>query len=248
MLRIQRPVWSTNLVSQSKQPHEQTESAPRYRSEKVVAVLQGLHDRAKSADSYTSQPVPRSHARSEAPSAILANVNNQIALRLAQAQHSRAPNARTRFPTLRRSIRIRETLSIPRAAEPVGTKTESVLPSPTGPSILQEIENTISKISMGKGGQSAERTKVNLQVFWELRRCLQTELDNSADLSSTLTVTGNGDHSWATSCQEYVSERWAEFGMTLLGSLESVLQKVVKLEEAITVSGSCFTFSLALFS
>lgn len=115
---------------------------------------------------------------------------------------------------------------------------DSVLPSFTESPISQEIENTISKFSLGENGLDPTRIQVTIEVLWELRRCLQTELDNSTDLSSTLTVTGNSSHSWATSCREYVSQKWAEFGVILLESLESTLKDVVRLEEAITVFGS----------
>lgn len=81
------------------------------------------------------------------------------------------------------------------------------------------------------------RKQATIEISWRLRRCLETELDDNTDLSSTLTITGNADHSWAASCREYVFEQWAQFGLTLLGSLESLLQKTAGLKEAITVSG-----------
>lgn len=143
---------------------------------------------------------------------------------------------------------MKETQSIPRTSQPSVNKVELGLPPPAGPSILQEIDDAISKIALGDDGDNITRKKVTIEIFWELQRCLQTELDDSQDLSSILTITGNADHSWATSCQKFVSERWAEFGLTLLGRLESVLQKFVTLEEATTVYGLWTPFSLIIFS
>lgn len=254
MLRVEMPVKNTAFVYELEQDSEQPtpvlrvempvevskqpRPVPRHRSGKVVEVLQSLHDRAKGASSYITQAVGRPHVDSKEPSAIFANVNTQIALRLAKAHHSQAPNARTLFPSLRRSLRMKESRSIPRATNPpVVTEVTSVLPPPDGPSILEEIDNAIIKSSLKEGWENSKRQIVTIEVFWRLRRCLQTELDDSADLSSTLTITGDSDHSWATSCREYVSEMWPEFGLVLLGNLESVLQKVVRLEEATTVSG-----------
>lgn len=239
MLRVETPVWKTG---------PSTTPVSRYRSGKVVEVLQDLHHRAKNSPPYMTQAVPRLHTRWETSSAVFGNVNSHIALRLAKAQHSRVPNARTVFPSLRTSLRVKETRSIPRTSQPAVNKVESILAPPAGPSILQEIDDAISKISLGNYDENPTKKQVTVEIFWGLRRCLQTEIDDSADLSSTLTITGNADHSWATSCQKYVSESWAEFGLTLLGCLESVLQKVVILEEATTVSGLWTRFSLTISS
>lgn len=130
-------------------------------------------------------------------------------------------------------------LSVSTTAEPVTTEVESV-PSLTESSVLRRIENTISRVAVGADGQNQPRHQATVQVSWMLRTCLQTELDNNADLSSFLTITGDADHSWATSCEQYVCEVWKEFGKTLLESLNSVLEKVVKhqkLGETVTVSG-----------
>ncbi|KAK7931227.1 hypothetical protein PG985_001939 [Apiospora marii] len=67
---------------------------------------------------------------------------------------------------------------------------------------------------------------IDEKIRWELRQCIDQDLDDSCNLSSTLTVSGIESHSWAVSCREFVETTWpGEIAPSFMGKLEDVLSK-----------------------
>lgn len=65
--------------------------------------------------------------------------------------------------------------------------------------------------------------KVEFSLHWELRRCIRDNLLGKS-LGPVLTISGDETHSWAASCEEYVSHVWGEAGKELLKGLSSALE------------------------
>lgn len=65
--------------------------------------------------------------------------------------------------------------------------------------------------------------KVEFSLRWELRRCIRENLSGKS-LGPVLTISGDEEHSWAASCEEYVSHTWGEAGKELLKGLSSALE------------------------
>lgn len=65
--------------------------------------------------------------------------------------------------------------------------------------------------------------KVEFSLHWELRRCIRDNLSGKS-LGPVLTISGDETHSWAASCEEYVSHVWGDAGRELLKGLSSALE------------------------
>jgi hypothetical protein len=102
-----------------------------------------------------------------------------------------------------------------RPAEDHGAKDSQDMESKVYGDLYGAMEETVRR------GNSQVAT---FRVFWQLQQCIRDELDGSLDLDEVLTISGNGKHSWAAKCEEYVRATWGDFGRQLLDDLQLYLR------------------------
>jgi tetratricopeptide (TPR) repeat protein len=64
---------------------------------------------------------------------------------------------------------------------------------------------------------------IHFQAQWELEQFTSQHLGEDESFEDCLTVTGNGDTAYATSCQQYVRWKWGSIGLHVLDSVPRLL-------------------------
>ena len=155
----------------------------------------------------------------------------------------------------RRSIRIREERSVPGVSHATRKTDLNPVDAPKhGDAVIADPSPTamgLAKRNHQGGGGDISMSKDNLHflgmdfikctvqsdfqtgradatfvIAWELRQCIEQELDGSCDLGSTLTISGDASHAWAVSCREYVEATWpGDMATSFIKKLELILNK-----------------------
>ncbi|KAJ8131019.1 hypothetical protein O1611_g2604 [Lasiodiplodia mahajangana] len=103
--------------------------------------------------------------------------------------------------------------SQPRDIElPVDSSIDDALSQENASTLLQSID-TIIKGSFTSPETGEDVHEAVFDVTWQIQQCIRDELESNPDLGPVLTVTGDSQHSWATTCREYVRTTWKEDGL-----------------------------------
>lgn len=71
---------------------------------------------------------------------------------------------------------------------------------------------------------SAEELLVTFVLDWELNEYIELELEGDRNYRTCVTLTGSGERTIATSCEEYLTSNWPSTSPEVLRCIDSALQ------------------------
>ena len=95
------------------------------------------------------------------------------------------------------------------------------------PSIREELLAAVTNCSPSLLGQ-VEHYHTIFDVTWELLAFVRDKLGEDEKLSQVITLTGTQINAQASTCEQYIRERWPDLGPELLSSIEDTCEKCLR--------------------
>ncbi|RWA05128.1 hypothetical protein EKO27_g9974 [Xylaria grammica] len=223
-----------------KKPVTDTDSKKRASSDELLRRLEIIHQRVQDDNNteYILEPTPISRSTSNNTSTVLAveakprayGLEGRTRVTQRLSQHGRA--------STRHSIKVYESAGdklsrTDKRLDSVNLAYKEERPAQLDHSEPRLVEKTQSVLEMInstvrgalRSSPASEVCDVKFFVHWQLKQCLEEELEGNPDLAPILTISGDLSHSWAVSCLEYVGATWKEEGKQFLERLETWLGK-----------------------